>query len=122
MARRFEKMIPIPTRSERVIWWVRHFCIVPDGPNRGQPPVLSLRQEMQVHRVYDGGEPEAVAGPLAAYLALLRGPEWRAYRPVLEAADPWTVWRCASEGPCCAGIASGSSARSWATTYPARAA
>ena len=37
-------MIPIPTRSERVIWWVRHFCIVPDGPNRGQPPVLSLRQ------------------------------------------------------------------------------
>ena len=27
MARRFEKMIPIPTRSERVIWWVRHFCI-----------------------------------------------------------------------------------------------
>ena len=26
MARKFEKMIPIP-RSERVIWWVRHFCI-----------------------------------------------------------------------------------------------
>ena len=31
MARRFEKMIPIPTRSERVIWWVRHFCIASGG-------------------------------------------------------------------------------------------
>jgi hypothetical protein len=44
MARRFEKMIPIPTRPGRVIRWVWHYCVVPDGPNRGQPAVLSLHK------------------------------------------------------------------------------
>ena len=70
MARRFEKMIPIP-RSGRVIWWVRHFCIVPDGPNRGQPAMLLPEQEAQVRRIYDRGKDGTVAAPLAAYLALL---------------------------------------------------
>ena len=99
MARRFEKMIPIPTRSERVIWWVRHFCIVPDGPNRGQPAMLLPEQEAQVRRIYDRGKDGTVAAPLAAYLALLHvaGPMAREDPPPLEAVDPWTVWRCASE-------------------------
>ena len=39
-----------------------------------------------------------MAAPLAAYLALLHvaGPMAKE-DPPLEAVDPWTVWRCASE-------------------------
>ena len=62
MARRFRKIIPIP-RSERVIWWVRHFCIVPDGPNRGQPAMLLPEQEAQVRRIHDRGKDGTVAAP-----------------------------------------------------------
>ena len=92
MARRFEKMIPIPTRSERVIWWVRHFCIVPDGPNRGQPAMLLPEQEAQVRRIHDRGKDGTVAAPLAAYLALLHvaGPMAKE-DPPLEAVDPWLL-------------------------------
>jgi hypothetical protein len=50
-------------------------------------------------RIYDRGKDETVAAPLAAYLALLHvaGPMAREDPPPLEAVDPWTVWRCASE-------------------------
>jgi hypothetical protein len=98
-------MIPIPPRSERVIWWVRHYCVVPDGPTRGQQVLLSPEQRAQVRTIYDDGKPEPVAAPLAAYLALLHvaGPMAREDPPPLEAVEPWTVWRCASE-PLRAGV------------------
>ena len=39
-----EKEPEIELESEKDIEFIRHFCIVPDGPNRGQPAMLSLRQ------------------------------------------------------------------------------
>ena len=39
-----EKEPEIELESEKVIEFIRDYCIVPDGPNRGQPAMLSLRQ------------------------------------------------------------------------------
>ena len=39
-----EKEPEIELESEKVIAFIRDYCFVPDGPNRGQPPVLSLWQ------------------------------------------------------------------------------
>ena len=39
-----EKEPEIELESEKVIEFIRDYCFVPDGPNRGQPAMLSLRQ------------------------------------------------------------------------------
>jgi hypothetical protein len=47
MPRRAEAVQEIQTpepESEKVIAFIRDYCFVPDGPNRGQPAMLSLRQ------------------------------------------------------------------------------
>ena len=94
-----EKEPEIELESEKVIEFIRDYCFVPDGPNRGQPAMLLPEQEAQVRRIYDRGKDQTVAAPLPAYLALLHvaGPMAKE-DPPLEAVDSWTVWRCAS-GP-----------------------
>ena len=40
-----EKEPEIELESEKVIEFIRDYCIVPDGPNRGQPAMLLPEQE-----------------------------------------------------------------------------
>jgi hypothetical protein len=39
-----EKEPEIELESEKLIEFIRDYCLVPDGPPRGQPAMLSLRQ------------------------------------------------------------------------------
>jgi hypothetical protein len=128
MPRRAEAVQEIQTpepESEKVTKFIRDFCFIPEGSHLGQPAMLLPEQEAQVRRIYDRGEDQTVAAPLPAYLALLHvaGPMAKE-DPPLEAVDPWTVWRCASE-PLRAVLRRDGErivCPELGTTYPARAA
>lgn len=91
------------THGEICRRWIEDYCLVPGGPDRGQPVRLTDAQRETIHRIYDnpnGPEPTSVSGELAAYLVLwhtcgpaaakrIPGPEMR--------ADIFTVW--AATGP-----------------------
>ena len=88
-------MPPKWTRGGRAIRWIQDYCLVPNGPNKGQHVRLTPVQRDIVSQIYDGIEAVPVTGPLAAYLALLHvcGPEalQKEFRPELS-ADIFTVW------------------------------
>ena len=83
------------SRGERNAHWIENFCVLPNGPNKGQRVVLTPAQRDIVRQVYDTARPPLVTGVLAAYLALLHvcGPEAKrsADCPQL-ASDFFTVW------------------------------
>ena len=88
-------------RGWRNIAWIERHCLVPHGPEKGQPVRLTRAQRDIVYGIYDGnGQPE-VTGPLAAFLALLHvcGPEalQRDFSAMLARtnADTFTVWGAA---------------------------
>jgi hypothetical protein len=61
------------TRAERAVRWIEKFCVVPFGIERGQHVRLTQQQRDTIHAIYDNPDiaPPDIAGPLAAYLALL---------------------------------------------------
>jgi hypothetical protein len=83
------------TRGERAIRWIQDYCLVPNGPNKGEYVRLTPAQRDIVRQIYDGIEALPVTGTLAAYLALLHvcGHEalQKEFRPELS-ADIFTVW------------------------------
>jgi hypothetical protein len=85
------------TRGKKTIMWIEKYCVVPNGLERGRRPRLTPAQRDTIHEIYDDphATPPAVAGPLAAYLALLHtaGPEalQQNFRPDI-ATDTFTVW------------------------------
>ena len=92
------------TRGDRALTWIEKFCLYPDGPDKGQPVMLSQAECWQVRQIYDNpngpDQKTLLSGPLAAYLALLHicGPEalQKEYRPHVD-VDSWTVWRATSQ-------------------------
>lgn len=90
------------TRGARAVKWIEHFCICPDGPNRGRPARLTAGEVSKLLSLYDHdgpGDLGALTGPLAAYIVLMHiaGPEAKRGAPVpaVTTVDPWTIWRCA---------------------------
>ena len=91
-------------RGWRNIAWIERHCLVPHGPEKGQPVRLTRAQRDIVYCIYDGNEHPEVTGPLAAFLALLHvcGPEalqlQRDFSDAILAktnADTFTVWGAA---------------------------
>ena len=64
-------------RGWRNIAWIERHCLVPHGPEKGQPVRLTRAQRDIVYCIYDDNEHPEVTGPLAAFLVLLHvcGPE-----------------------------------------------
>ena len=83
------------TRGERAIRWIEDWCQTPAE----RPVCLSVSERTLIYRLYDGGLPmaEPVAGPLAAYLALLHlaGVEARNAPPARLEANLFTLWNAA---------------------------
>ena len=82
------------SRGERNARWIEKFCLLPNGPNKGQRVVLTPAQRDIVRQVYDTARPPPVTGDLAAYLALLHvcGPEAKSAHGPQLASDFFTVW------------------------------
>ena len=87
------------TRSDEIINWIQHYCVYPNGPERGRPLHLTQARREQLRSIYhnpNGLRAAAViTGPLAAYVALYHvcGPlaPQREPAPLLE-ADTFTTW------------------------------
>ena len=88
-------------RGWRNIAWIERHCLVPHGPEKGQPVRLTRAQRDIVYCIYDRNEQPEVTGPLAAFLALLHvcGPEALqrdfSAMPARTNADTFTVWGAA---------------------------
>jgi len=91
------------SRGSKNAHWIEQYCLVPNGPDRGQHVRLTQAQRETVRQIYDhpdGPQDVPVTGSLAAYLALLHvcGPEalqhdfWPNVAP-----DLFTIW--SSVGP-----------------------
>ncbi len=67
------------SRAARNVRWIERYCVVPDGPTKGQPARLSDAEVLQIHNLYDAHPDQdiAVSGRLAAFVCLLHlvGPE-----------------------------------------------
>lgn len=85
-------------RGDRAVKWIETYCVVPSGLEKGQHVRLTSEQRASVRRIYDnpnGPQPEDIAAPLSAFLALLHlaGPEalQQEFRPDVR-ADIFTLW------------------------------
>jgi hypothetical protein len=87
-------------RGERAIFWIEAYCLVPNGPDKGQHVRLTPAQRETLREIYNGTGTAPVTGPLAAYLALLHicGPEalQKDLNPQVS-VDLFSVW--AAVGP-----------------------
>ena len=45
-----------PSRGQRNAHWIEKFCVLPNGPNKGQRVVLTPAQRDIVRQVYNIGE------------------------------------------------------------------
>lgn len=88
------------TRGRRNARWIERYCIVPDGPRKGEHVRLSDQQYETVCRIYDAGQNPALANDLAPFLLLLHlcGVEatWQAEVRLPLVIDPWTIWAATS--------------------------
>jgi len=87
-----------PTRGTKVILWIQRYCVVPNGPDKGQTVRLTESQMQTINTFYDdhhGVQASPISGTVAAYLALQHvcGPEAldKAPMPALD-IDPFSVW------------------------------
>ena|SRR5262245_35931778 len=88
------------TRGDRAVLWIEHFCVYPNGADRGQRVRLTPAARDVVRQIFDYPDPPDVTGPLAAYLALLGTcgpPDLRCDVPSNLGVDIFTTW--AATGP-----------------------
>jgi hypothetical protein len=47
------------TRGDRAIRWIQAYCLVPDGPQKGEHVKLTQAERFEILRIYNAGGPQA---------------------------------------------------------------